>query len=129
MSDFLGFLFGTGTLGLIPAMFMLSDADTRAWWELKVRRFFRPNSIRRQHRAGIRQAQTMLRLIEQTHYFAENLGSLAGDFIPKDAKGPYWDAFRRTYKDRAWDLYTAQKLWAHGQRAATLRKRHLKDPS
>ena len=111
MSDFYGFIFGTGTLGLIPAIFMLMDADTRAWWELKLRRTFRPNSIRRQHRAGIRQAQTMLRLIESTHFFEQELGQTVSDFIPKDAKGPYWDAFRRAYLPRARRLWQTQRVW------------------
>lgn len=112
MSDFTGFIFGTGTIGLIPAMFiMMGPKDRQAviWW---LERRLRPTKVRRQYRAGIRQAQSILRLIEGTNYFEHNLDQDIYAFLPQHDSGPYWTAFKRVYRPRADQLRRTQRLWA-----------------
>lgn len=83
-------------------------------WETVERyrdRWLRPRKVRREYRAGIKQAQSVLRLIASTHYFEDNLDQTVNDFIPR-GDDHYHRAFRRHFLPRAVSLRRTQRKWA-----------------
>lgn len=77
----------------------------------RTNRWLRPTYVRRQYRKGIKHAQAVLRLIGSTHFFEDNLADTIDGFIPPNASGPYWEAYIRTFEDRADALYQTQLAW------------------
>ena len=89
------------------AYVLTHSIEDKEKWERRLR----PNRVRAKHRAGIQHAHNVLRLIEATHYFEDNLDETIAAFIPTGSRGPFWDAFRRTYKAKATRLYWTQQAW------------------
>lgn len=86
----------------------------------RMERLFRPNRVRAKHREGILQAQALLRLIESTQYF-DTIGTTVQGFIPEGAEGPYWDAFRRTFRTKANWLLIVSAFRVHAVKPGTPR--------